>query len=210
MNDFGKSLELASRAMCDGKFREADDVLQEALADANDSEDKNMILQSLVHLYSHPLNEDFDKAESYMKQRESLNPSGATALSYAYFESYTRQDQDAAQRWAKTAIVRASDEHDSSTLYSAAAIVGITAANKGDSTAVAFSLQQIAALLEEEPDDINYSDAVALLELTAKRSDFTDITRHIAQRIASRIQDPEFRAKAQAIARNGKSASCQP
>src|SRR4051794_25175727 len=133
MSDYDELLQSASQAMCEQRFRDADEILQRALAKVSEQYDKELILQALVHLYSHPYNEDFEKAASYMRQRESLDPSAATALSAAYFELYTRGDHDAAKRWGETAVFRAHEERGWSTLFSATALLGVVAATKGDS-----------------------------------------------------------------------------
>lgn len=201
MMDLDNIIQLATWAMCEQDFGNADAILQRGLESCNDLEEKEIILQHLVHLYEHPLNENLDKAQFYMSERESLHPSAYSALANAYFQLHSRRDSNAARNWAEIALRRALEEHDLGTLYSANAVGGLIAANAGDKTATRAALNRIESLLGSHDEMICYGDAVVFLELLGKADgDIATKARQLAGRIAPKIEDADFRARAEAIA----------
>ncbi len=135
-----------------------------------------------------------------MSARESLNPSAYAALANAHFQLYSKRDVHAARNWAGTASRRALEEDDFFTLYSAIAIVGLVAAGEGDREATKAALGQIERLLGTA-DEICYADAVPFLELlVAADDDISAKARRLAGLIVPTINDPDFRARAEAVA----------
>src|SRR5262249_39385094 len=115
---------------------------------------------------------------------------------------HTKHDSDAAHNWAEIASRRAVEEHDSSTLYSASAVRGLIAANAGDEAATRSALNRIEILLDSPDEMICYGDAVPFLELLGKADDdIAAIARQLAGRIAQKIDDADFRTRAESIAR---------
>lgn len=201
MRDLDSIIQLATRAMCEQDFANADAILQRGLESCKDPEEREIILQHLVHLYEHPLNENLDKAQFYMSERESLHPSAYTALANAYFQLHSKRDGHAGRSWAETATRRALEEHDWSTLYSASAVGGLLAARDGDEAAARAALNRIEGLLGSADEMISYGDAVGFLELLGKSDgDMGAEARRLAGLIAPRIEDADFRARAEAVA----------
>jgi hypothetical protein len=200
MTNLDSIIQLATQAMCEQNFGDADAVLQRGLQSCDDLEEREIILQHLVHLYEHPLNENLDKAQAYMSERESLHPSAYTALANAYFQLHSKRDSHAARNWAEIASRRALEEHDLSTLYSASAVGGRLAARDGDRVAAEAALRQIEILLGSADEMICYGDAVAFLELLGKTGDMAAKARRLAGLIAPKIEDVDFRARAETVA----------
>lgn len=202
MMDLDSIIRRATQAMCEQNFRDADAILQRGLQSCNDPEEREIVLQHLVHLYEHPLNENLDKAQVYMSERESLHPSARTALANAYFQLHSKRDNQAARNWAETASRRALEEHDLSTLYSASALGGLLAAGDGDRVAAKVALSRIESLLDSTDETICYGDAVTFLDLLGKTDDdMAAKVREIAGLVAPKIEDADFRARAEAISR---------
>ncbi len=193
-------IQRATEAMCKQQFAEADSILQKGLQNTDDSEEKEIILQHLVHLYEHPLNEQLDKAELFLSKRESLNPSAYAALAGAYFQTHSKRDDQAAAKWAEIAERRAAAEGDLGTLYSAAALSGLLAVRRGDLGAAQLALDRLGGLVGSS-DMICYGDAIIFLEsLKSSPGEVIAKVKPLARMIASKIEDPEFRTRADAIA----------
>jgi ATP/maltotriose-dependent transcriptional regulator MalT len=200
MTDLNSLIQSATRAMCEQRFVEADAILKEGLKECSEAEEREIILQHLVHVYEHPLNQDLGKAELYMSEREALRPSAYSALANAYFQLYSRRDSHAARTWAETASRRALEEHDLSTLYSASALAGLLAAGEGDLDRAKSALDQIESLLGRA-DEIVYADAVVFLEsLRAAGDDMAARAKLLAASIAPTIEDTDFRSRAEVVA----------
>jgi len=201
MTDVDDIIRRATQAMCDQNFAQAEEILQTGLQSFNDPEDHQIILQHLAHLYEHPLNEDLEKADVYLSQRETLYPSASTALACAYFLLYSRRDNQAARQWACTAVRRAIEESDLSTIYSASALGGLIAAQDGDEVATRAAMDRIENLIDAADGTICYGDAVAFFESLIKiGGDIAAKAKKLAQRIVPNIEDADFRARAEAVA----------
>lgn len=201
MRDLDSTIQAATRALCAQDFGKASEILQQGLESCKDLDEREIILQHLAHLYEHPLNENLDKAQFYMSERESLHPSAYTALANAYFQLHSKRDGHAARRWAETAAQRALEEHDWSTLYSASAVGGLLAASDGDEASIETALNRLEGLLDNADKTITYGDAVVFLELLGKAdNDLAARARRLAGLIAPKIEDVDFRARAEVVA----------
>jgi hypothetical protein len=202
MTRIEENVQSASRAMCAGLFREADEILQTSLQESRDKTEKLLVLQSLVHLYSHPGNQDFSRAKQYIASRESLDPSASTALSNANFFLYIAGTSDEARHWADLACSRARTADDFTTLYSSIAMSGLIAAQQQEQSAARALLHELDVLVADGRNDMPYGDAVPFLEASLGLSgDIRAGARDLARMIAPKIEDLEFRARAIAIYR---------
>lgn len=200
--DVDAVIQTASQAMCECRFGKANELLLQALEECSDVEEKEILLQHLVHLYEHPLNRNLEKARTYMVQREALNPSAYSALASAQFYLHTVHDDRIAREWSETSTRRAIEEHDWSTLYSAAVIIGLVAIRQGDREGLQKQMDQLEVMLDRDDERVSYGDAVPLLE-SLKSDDDTRTRKRVqrlAERIADKIIDPEFRTRARDIA----------
>ena len=194
-------LTLASQAMCEGRFDEADRELNTALLTCSDKDESDLLLQQLVHLYSHPQNKNLAKAQMYMDRRETDQPSAHVALSQSYFQLYTQANFSAAQHWAEVAIQRAEMEKEWSVLFSANAVCGLAAKQAGDRTAIISALDAIEPLIGKH-EEISYGDVVPFLEAMGESGDETGHkARYLAGLIAPLIVDQQFRNRAETVAR---------
>jgi hypothetical protein len=188
--------------MCGKRFNEASEVLCQALETCSDLDQKGIILQHLVHLYEIPSNLNLEKARSYAAQRETLDPSAHTALANAYFHLYSAHDDKAARQWSETSSRRALQEHNHGILYSATALTGLLAARHGDQDASRQMLERLVGLVDSDDVTISYGDAVPFLEsLRTANAQTAAKARHLAGLIAAKIEDPDFRDRASAIAK---------
>jgi hypothetical protein len=200
MIDIDRTLTLASHAMCEGRFHEADQELNAALLKCSDKDESDLLLQQLVHLYSYPQNRNLDKAQMYMDRREANQPSAHVAMSQSYFQFYTQTDFSAAQHWAEVAIQRAEMEKEWSVLFSANAVRGLAAERIGDKRAVISALDAIEPWLDKH-EDISIGDVVPFLEVVSKSGDEIGTkAQHLARLIIPFIEDQEFRFRAKQIA----------
>lgn len=136
MSGIEKILEDVSAAMHDGQFGKAEQTLQASLLNCKEESEIDLLLQGLMHLFSHTQNLNIEKAQGYMDIRELRQPMAHIALSQAYFQLHIRSDLHAARDWADKAIARSQTEEDWCTLYSACAVCGLIAANTDDRKAV--------------------------------------------------------------------------
>jgi len=198
--DIDRVLTLASQAMCEGRFDEADRELNAALLACSEGDESDLLLQQLMHLYSHPQNKNLAKAQMYMDRWETSQPSAHVAMSQSYFQLYTRTDFLTAQYWAEVAIQRAEMEKEWSVLFSANIVRGLAAERIGDRTAVIGALDAIEPLIGKH-GNISYGDVVPFLEAMSKSGDETGPqVRHLAGLIAPLIEDQEFRFRAEQVA----------
>jgi hypothetical protein len=199
MMDIESVIKFASMAMCEGRFDEAGQSLNAALLTCTNENDPDLILQQLMHLYSHPQNRNLAKAQSYMDKREARQPSAHIALSQSYFQLYIQADHHAARRWAEIAIKRAQIEEDWCTLYSANGVAGFVAGNTDDRAAVMLALDSMESLIGKD-EYISYGDAVPFLEeVVGSGYEVGTKVRHLASLIAPLIEDGEFRTRAEAL-----------
>jgi hypothetical protein len=201
MMDIERVLTLASQAMRDGRFDEADQELNAALLTCSEEDESDLLLQQLMHLYCHPQNTNLIKAQAYMDRREAGQPSAHVAMSQSYFQLYMQTDLHAARHWAEVAAQRAQIEKEWCILYSANAVSGLAAENIGDRTAVISALDAMEALIGKH-EDISFGDAVPFLEAVSRSGyEAGPKARHLAGLIAPLIEDQEFRDRAERVAR---------
>jgi hypothetical protein len=201
MVDVDGVLTHASQAMCDGRFDEAHRELDKALVASVEADESDLLLQHLVHLYSHPQNQDLAKAQMYMDLREKNQPSAHVALSQSYFQFYTQRHFAQAQRWAEVAIQRAETQREWGVLFSANALRGLAAKHTCDTAAMMGALDAVELLVGKDVG-IAYGDVVPFLEATGKSADeVAPKARRIAGLIAPLIEDDEFRNRAEDVAR---------
>ena len=202
MTDIDTVIKAATQAMCEKRFKEAGETLCQALETCSDLDQREIILQQLVHLYENPLNQNLEKAQSYMAQRETLNPSAYAALANAYFHLHSAHDDLAARQWSETSSRRAVREHDQGTLYSSTALTGLLAARQGDQETLQEMLERLVELIDSDDLTIRYGDAVPFLEsLRTADAKTTAKARLLAGRIAVKIEDPDFHDRASAVAK---------
>jgi len=200
MIDIDRVLTLASQAMSEGRFHEADQELNAALLTCSDKDESDLLLWQLVHLYSHPQNKNLTKAQMYMDRREAEQPSADVALSQSYFQLYIRANFSAAQHWAEVAIQRAEIEKEWSVLFSANALRGLAAKHTGDRAAIIGVLDAIEPLIGKH-DEMSYGDVVPFLEAMDESGEETGHkARHLAALIAPLIMDQQFRDRAERVA----------
>jgi len=199
MSDLESTLQNALAAVRGGRFDEADQSLSASLLTYTDPDERDLILQQLQQLNSHPQNRNIEMAQAFMNMREAQQPLAHVALSQAYFQLHIRSDLRAAQHWAEKAKERAQAEEDWCTLYSASAVIGIVAADTNNRATVISALETMESLVGKD-EFISYGDAVLLLEAAAKDGDEAATkARQLAVRLAPLIDDEDFRARAEAI-----------
>lgn len=198
MDDLWEVISQSSEMMDAREFDQAEKLLNDRLGESRSKEDQFFLLQQLqfVRVAAGNLSE----AQSAMDAREAMDPSGATALSNAYFQLYSKGETQTTQSWVLVAIQRANAERDTATLYSAHSLAGLLAARVGDSLKAKEALSALRQLLASE-GEISWGDAVTFLEsIRTRMPGLNDAAIDLAGRIAPKIEDVEFRSRAEAVA----------
>jgi hypothetical protein len=198
MDDLWKVIRQSSEMMYAREFGQAEKLLNDRLGESRSKEDQFFLLQQLQFVRVAAGN--LPKAQRAMDAREAMDPSGATALSNAYFHLYSKGETQTTQSWVLVAIQRANAERDTATLYSAHSLAGLLAARVGDSLKAKEALSALRQLLASE-GEISWGDAVTFLEsIRTGVPGLNDAAMDLAGRIASKIEDVEFRSRAEAVA----------
>ncbi len=199
MSDFD-FIRLADAARRNSEFTKAESILADALGTAEAPESRETILQQLFFVYADPRFKHLEKAERCLQQIEELSPSAQSALRWVYFNQYCKKAPLDAERWAKVTTQRAENEGETETLYTAISLEGLFAAKRGDSSGAQDALRRLKLLVQKSVP-VRYGDEVGFLEESlALDEEMRKEAAAFARVIATRIEDPAFRSRAESIA----------
>jgi hypothetical protein len=199
MSDFDP-VQMARAAYKDGKYAQAESILNDALKTAEAHQLREALLRQLFFLYLSPLYEHLEKAEWCLQQIEEFNPSAENAQEWTYFMHYCKKSPSEAEQWAQVTAQRAESEGDTEKLYTAISSEGLFAARRGDSSGAHDALHKLTSLVQQGLP-VRYGDEVAFLEESLALNEETrKEVAAFARVIATRIEDPAFRARAESIA----------
>jgi hypothetical protein len=182
-------------------FPQAERILNDALGLTSEPTLREELLRELFYLYFAPVYENLPRAQWCLEQMESINPSAHNGMEWALFMLNCRQNTFEARRWAEITSQRAESERSMEILYSATALAGYLAAKEADLPKVHDALRRLNSIIDEG-QWLPWGDEVGFLEASIELTD--DIQKdaaELAKRIAPRIQDPEYKARAQKVGR---------
>jgi hypothetical protein len=185
----------AQAAFGELRFADAERIVRDLLNVVTDTRSREILYDLLFFVYSNPLNEQLDKAQSCLEQKELIRQSAQNAMQWTQFMLFCKSFHAEAAKWADIAISRSEQTSDVYTLYTATAFRGLIAAKDNDRATVRRMLARITALAIGK--DLPFGDEVLFLEAaSALGEDVQEDARGVSSLIAPKIQDPEYRLRA--------------
>jgi hypothetical protein len=195
-------MHAAAAARKKGAYPEAERILSDALRQTLEPEPREELLRQLFYLYFAPVYENLTNAEVCLEEIEKLNSSALNGMEWTLFMLNCKRDPNEARKWAEITIKRAESENWVQMNYSATAVAGLLAAQRVDLPTVRKTLAKLRSLIEKD-EQLPLGDAIPFLETSIGLSDdVNESSSQLAQRIASSIEDPEFRARAYKLAKS--------
>jgi hypothetical protein len=181
-------------------YAKAEVILLEAQEKNTDPEARLAIQEQLFYLYSAPVYEDLDNAESCLRRIDELAPSAHNGLNWTMFMLNCRNNSNDAKRWARICATRAESEKSEFIIYQAVSVLGFISAKGQDVSEVSSCLRKLQSLILKGVL-LPWGDEVLFLEACLTINDETRAEAiKIAQRTSNWIEDAEFRARAERVA----------
>jgi hypothetical protein len=201
MDDLSDLVMRSSKLITANDFSAAEALLAASLKEPWSKDEQVILLQQLMHV--HTASGDLGRAQLVTEDRERLDPSAPTALSNAYFQLYGKGNSQVARVWVRLAIQRAANEDDPFTLYNAHCLAGLLAVRAEDWDAAGESLAALRSLADDRTtENLSWGDAVLFLEaVPPEAGDIYESGIEFASRIASKIEDADFRDRANPISK---------
>jgi hypothetical protein len=194
------AIETAHAAVRRFDFKSAEAILVQALSNEKDPPSRDALLLELFLVYFHPSNENVERAQWCLEQKEAINPSAENALQWVSFMLQCKRQPKEAQTWARIAVQRAEAEARLDVLYTAVSRLGFLAAQQGDLPAVTDALKKLSSLVDRNID-LPFGDEVPFLEAGINLEGEIRIRiKQLAKHIAVHIENPEYRARAESVA----------
>lgn len=182
-------------------FPEAERILKNALGATIASDTREELLRQLFYLYFSPAYEDLEQAQVCLTELDRLNPSAHNGIEWMLFLMNCKQDPAGAKEWAEITKGRAKSESATPVLYTATAFGGLLAARESNMQNVQNALQELKSMIESG-QELPWGDEVAFLEASMTLSvEIKREVRALAAQIATKIEDPEYRERAERLAR---------
>ena len=193
-------IEQARIAKRDKDFPAVENILTEALRGATESHVREELLRQLFYLYNSPVYENLEEAQVCLAELDRLNPSAHNGMEWVMFFMNCKSDLANAKRWAQITGARAESENSTSALYTVTALAGLIAVQEKNLEDVEIALRKLDSLVGSD-QELPLGDEVVFLEACMVLSDNArESARALASRTALRIEDPEFRKRAQNVA----------